>query len=68
MTSRPDPADRAASERTTEDPGNFKRTPPAEEVEQDPLDNGRRFTSNQLLIGTMLIGSALGVILAFVYL
>lgn len=68
MTGQPDPGDAAASQRASEDPGNFKRTPPSDEVDQDPLDSGPRFTSNQLLIATVLIGSALGVILAFVYL
>lgn len=58
----------AARDRSTEHPGNFKRTPPTEEVEQDPLDSGPRFTSNQVLIGTVVSGSVLGAILALIYL
>lgn len=57
-----------AEDRSTEDPGNFRRTPPVDELQQDPLNSGRRFSSNQLLIGTMAIGSALGVGLALIYL
>lgn len=68
-TNRPDRDEPiAASERATETPDNFKRTPPIEEVEQDPLDSGRRLSSNQVLIGTLVVGTALGGILALIYL
>lgn len=57
-----------AEDRAPEDPGNFKRTPPVEDLEQDPLDSGRHFTSNQVLVGIVLLGSALGAGLALLFL
>ncbi|MGE3961546.1 MAG: hypothetical protein AB7F65_07700 [Dehalococcoidia bacterium] len=57
----PDPLDRS-----NEDPGNFKRTPPEDEVQQDPLNSGR-FTSNQLLLGTLLVGALLALLLVAIY-
>lgn len=68
MSNRPIAGDVHREARSSEDPGNFKRTPSTEEVQEDPLDSGRRFTSNQILVGSVVAGSALGVGLALVFL
>lgn len=54
-------------DRSTEDPGNFKRTPPVKATERDPLDSGRRLNSNQVLLISMAVGVLLAVPLAVLF-
>ena len=53
--------------RSAETPANYKRTPPLDELQEDPLDSGRRLTSNQLFIGVIAVALLLAVVFALIY-
>lgn len=57
----------ASSGREEEDPGNFKRTPPLEETDEDPLNSGRLLRSNHVLLITLVAGLMGAGILALLY-